>query len=136
MGKSILSIVLGLLIGFVVIALIEASNVLLFPPPAGLDLNDPATLQAYAAQIPTGAKIIVLLAWAVGTFAAGATAAKVAVKSKTTHALIVGALFMMAGIYNMLTIPSPTWFWIIGILIYLPAAYLGAKITTYKKSIW
>lgn len=135
MGKSILSIALGFLIGFIVIALIEASNILIYPPPAGLDLNDPVALEAYVAQVPTGAKVIVLFAWAVGTFAAGLTAAKVATKSKITHALIVGGVFMMAGIYNMLTIPTPLWFWIVGLIIYLPAAYLGGIVATNKKYI-
>lgn len=44
---------------------------MVFPPPKGVDLNDPDQLGAIMSEIPLGAKIAVLVAWGLGTFGGG-----------------------------------------------------------------
>jgi len=48
--------------------------------------------------------------------------------------MIVGALLMLAGIMNMIMIPHPTWLWVLGITVYLPAAYLGARLIKGRQA--
>jgi len=51
------------------------------------------------------------------------------------HGLIVGFLFLLAAIANMLRFPHPTWVWIVGCSLFLPAAYLGAWLAEKKPRV-
>jgi hypothetical protein len=37
---------------------------------------------------------------------------------------------MLSGITNVISIPYPWWFTVAGILLFLPAAYAGARLAT------
>lgn len=62
MGKSVLAVVLGLILGVVIIFVVEGVSHLLYPPPPGLDINNPKVLKAAMANVPFGALLFVLLA--------------------------------------------------------------------------
>ena len=79
-------------------------------------------------DIPAGALWFVLLAWALGSFAGGWLATLLAKHRSRMHALIVGGVLLLAGVVNMLMLPHPTWFRIVGVLLFLPAACLGASL--------
>ena len=130
MGRNILAVVAGLFAGVIGIFLIEGVGHAVYPPPAGMDFNNPEQLREMMANMPVGALLMVAVAWAMGSFAGGVVAALIAMKSKITMSLIVGGLLMVAGIANMLMIPHPAWFWIVGLAVYLPFAYLGGKIAS------
>ncbi|MGE0606491.1 MAG: hypothetical protein AB7O62_05130, partial [Pirellulales bacterium] len=119
--RSVLAVVLGVLAAGLLIGLLEALGHLVFPPPAGLDPSDAASL----AQLHAGHFLAVLLAWGVGTLGGAWVAGKVARHEIVTHGLIVGGLLMAAGIWQMLQFPHPVWFWIVGLLEFIPAAYVG-----------
>jgi len=59
--------------------------------------------------LPLGAFLMVLLAWALGTFAGSFVAARVACCAPIVHGMIISLLFLVAGIVNMLMIPHPVW---------------------------
>lgn len=42
------------------------------------------------------------------------------------HAIIVGVLLTVAGIFNNLALPPPAWFWI-SVVVFLPAAWAGGR---------
>lgn len=130
MGRSIAAVLAGMVLGFVTIAGIEFLGRLLYPLPEGIDLQDPEQLAAVMAEAPTGALLLVLLAWFVGTFAGAALATRIARPRGLGPAMAVGGFFLLAGIANMWMIPHPTWFWIVGVALFLPAAWLGARTTT------
>ncbi len=46
------------------------------------------------------------------------------------HALILGGLLTLAGIANNLMLPPPAWFWLPTLLVFLPAAFAGARMAT------
>lgn len=130
MGRSIAGVVAGLVLGFVTIAGIEFVGRLIYPLPEGIDLQDPDQLAQVMADAPTAALIIVLFGWFVGTFAAAALATRIARARRLGPAMAVGGFFLIAGIANMWMIPHPTWFWIVGVALFLPAAWLGARTTS------
>jgi hypothetical protein len=80
--------------------------------------SDAESMKTMMEQISAGALGFVLLAWAAGAFVGGWVAAKIAQRSQATFALIVGALLLAGGIYNLVTIPHPLWFSIIGVLLF------------------
>lgn len=126
-GRSILAIVAGLVVGSVLIFAIQALNVYwLFRPPPGLDFSNEEAMKAYMENLPTEAFLVVLLSYAVGTFAAGWLAARLARRAASLHGLIIGILFLVAGILNLRSIHHPQWFAWVVLPLYLVMALLGA----------
>jgi len=128
MLRSVLAVLVGLVATFVVIGLLEMLGMLIYPPPAGLDFSKPEAVRAAMATIPTGALVCVLVAQAVGTFSGAWLAAFIARRSPITHALVVGGLALLAGIFNLLSIPHPIWFSVMSILTSLPVAFAAGRV--------
>jgi hypothetical protein len=128
--RSLLAAILGLLAGFWIILAGQLLGQKIYPPPPWLDVNNPDSLAAAMKVIPAGALAIVLVSWAVGTFIGSGIAARIAPTWKIGQGMIVGILFLMSGISNMSMFPHPPWFWIIGVVEFLPVAYLGAKLNS------
>lgn len=76
--RKFLSILLGIILGSIAVFIVETIGHLIFPPPAGIDVTDPEQLKQVIEQLPIGALIFVLLAWAIGSFVGGYVTSKVA----------------------------------------------------------
>lgn len=126
--RSVLSVLLGTVVGLVIIAGIEAVAHAVYPLPPGINPMDPAALKAAMADLPVRALLFVLLAWATATLIGAWLSARMVRRSRMLHGMIVGVLLLVGGIANMLMIPHPVWFWVLGVALFLPAAYLGAKL--------
>ena len=126
--RSILAVLLGAIAaGFLILA-VEMLGTRLFPFPPGTDVDNPDALRAAMSHIPTGALLLILFGWIVGTFAGAWVAARVAGRAPIGHGLVIGVLYLAAAVANMLAIPHPVWFWALGVVVFLPAAYLGARV--------
>ena len=134
MGRSALAVILGVAAGVVVIFIVEYLSHMVYPPPAGLNMQDPEVLKTLLANASIGALLLVALAWAAGSFAGSWLAARVARQSQLRCALIVGGLLMIAGISEMLMIPHPIWFWVLGTVVFIPVAYLGGRLATRRPA--
>lgn len=126
--RSISSVLMGFVTGFVIITLMEFANARLFPVPAGVDVTDPVALRAALGTRPAYSLALVIVGWALGTFAGAWVAARRVPELKILNGLIVGVIFLAGAITNMLEIPHPIWFWIAGLAVFLPAAFLGANL--------
>lgn len=126
--RSIVAVLAGMIVFAFLVMAIEAVGMMIFPPPPGTDMADPEAARAAMANAPMGSLLVVLLAWIVGTFAGAWTAARIARRAPVGHGLVVGVLGLAAAIANMLMIPHPIWFWVLGVAVFLPAAWLGARI--------
>ena len=124
--RSFLGIVAGLIVGSVVIALVERLNGLVFSLPPGVDVTNREALAEAMSDMPALALVGVLVAWGLGTFLGSWTAVRIGVREARSQALIVGMILLAAAIVNMLTLPHPVWFWIVGVLLFVPSALLGA----------
>ncbi len=132
--RIVLAVVVGMLAGFWIIMAGQMLGQKVYPPPPWLDIKDPASIGEAMKVIPTGALAIVLISWAVGTFIAAGIAARIAPTWKIGQGMIVGVLFLLSGISNMSMFPHPAWFWVVGVVEFLPAAYLGAKLCAGSES--
>jgi hypothetical protein len=128
MGRRILAIVVGVIVGGIVVFAVESISHLIYPPPTGVDMNDKEAMKAYVAMLPIGALLFVLLAYVLGSLAGGWAAAKFARDSNLRLSMTVGAVLLLFGIMNLVMIPHPLWFAVLSILVFLPAAYLGGKL--------
>lgn len=126
--RSIVAVLAGMIVFAFLVMAIEAVGMMIFPPPPGTDMANPEAARAVMANAPVGSLLFVLLAWIVGTFAGAWTAARIARRAPVGHGLVVGVLGLAAAIANMLMIPHPVWFWVLGVAVFLPTAWLGARI--------
>lgn len=130
MIRALLAVVLGLAVAVLMTGLLESISHSMYPPPEGLDpYSDPAGFAIAVEQMPTGTLAMVLLAWALGTFTGSWLAARIV--GRAFYGLLVGGVMMLSGITNVISIPYPWWFIVAGILLFLPAAYAGARLATH-----
>ncbi|MBT8401714.1 MAG: hypothetical protein KJO98_14645 [Rhodothermia bacterium] len=135
MGRSILAVVAGLIVGGLIVAGVEYIGHLIYPPPEGLDLTDPEAIREFASAAPTSARLAVLLAWFLGPLGGAWVAARLAKRSPMTHALVVGAFFLIGDVVNLVTIPSPVWMWIGGLVAPPLAAYVAGRAVASKAGV-
>lgn len=128
MIRQVLAVLIGIVVCGLVVGLVEMANLQLHPAPAGMDFHDPAQVAAHVANLPAAAFAIVLAAWTLGSLAGGATAARISRSWPRACALFVAG-FMLAGVgYNIAMFPHPPWMSVLGLLLPVPAALLGARI--------
>lgn len=124
--KIVLGAVAGCVVAMACIFGIEAVGHMVFPPPAGTDLTDPAQMARLMEIMPPAALAFVLAAWFVGTLA-GAWVAD-AVAKRALAGWIVALLVIAGGVYTMTAIPHPAWMWAAGIGLPLVAAWLAQRL--------
>lgn len=128
MKRRIVATLAGFVVGGVVIAGIEWLGHRAFPLPPGIDPQDPVSLAANAALIPAGSMATVVLAWFVGTLSAVAVAARLVPEARRGIAMVLGLLFLAAGVANLVMIPSPVWMWVGGMLAFPLGAAAGLRL--------
>ena len=126
MLRNILGVFIGIAAGVVVVGLIESIGHWIYPPPPGIDVTDPEALARLMHEIPLGAKLAVVIAWALGALAGGYMAALIS-RQAIWPPLIVGVIILAAGAYTLYAIPHPLWMAVVGILVPVPAALLGGR---------
>ncbi len=129
MVRTVLALVAGLAVSFVVISGIQYVDHLIFPPPAGLDPTNPDDVAAIVAQAPFLAMLGVEISYAAGSFLGGATIGKIAPRRAVVLALGLGALLTVGNVVNLATIPHPLWMAILTTITFLPLTWLGARLT-------
>ncbi|WP_205503235.1 hypothetical protein [Rufibacter psychrotolerans] len=132
MFRSILSVLGGAAVGVFTISLVQYLSHQLYPVPANLDPEDLEAASAALANAPTPALLLVLLAYALGSFFGGMVAARYAVHRPVLHALLVGILLLAAGIANLVALPHPVWFTVAAVLLFLPMAYFGGTMSAKR----
>lgn len=128
MWKNILSVVVGLIAGFLIFYALEALSNKMYPLPPFFDLKkaDWETAKFFVDMIPVGAFLIVLLAYVFGSVMGGFLS--FLISEKIQQPLIVGSAFMIGGIVNLFMLPQPLWFAIISVMVFLPFALVGGRI--------
>ena len=127
--KNILAVIAGLVLGSVVnMGLIMLSGYII-PPPGGADVTTMEGLKESMHLFEPKHFIFPFLAHALGTFFGAFIASLIAANHKMKMALVIGALFLIGGITNIIMLPSPTWFTILDLVgAYIPMAWLGFKL--------
>lgn len=131
--RNILAVIAGWLVGNLVnggIILVSGSVI---PPPDGVDLSSTESLKATMHLFRPVNFLMPFLAHALGTFFGALVAALIAGSYKMHFALVIGALFLIGGIWTIFMLPSPLWFAIVDIVFaYFPMAWLGGKLGIRK----
>lgn len=125
MGKRIAAGIVGVVVAFITVWLIQKVGHMAFPPPAGLDVADAEAFAAYVDSLPLAALLIVIASYFIGTLDGTFLAAFIAPDKRNVYALLIGGLMLLATIVNLATIRHPTWFSITAIVSILFGAWLG-----------
>jgi hypothetical protein len=125
MQRGILGVVAGIIAGVAVTMISEMAGHTFYPPPPGINLEDPQALKTIIDVIPLGAKIAVIVAWALGVFAGSATAIFVAERQSWPAWVTAFVLFGFA-LATMTYIPHPDWMVLAATLLTLASAIAAA----------
>ena len=128
--RAILATVVGVVVGATVNMGIILAGSRLVPPPAGVDVNDPASINAHLGEYAPIQFAVPFLAHALGTLVGAIVATLVAGRGRRVPAFIVGLMFLLGGIEMVRMLPNtPTWFIALDLgVAYLPMAWLGHRI--------
>jgi hypothetical protein len=130
MLRNTVAVVLGAVAAGLLISVIQGIGMAVSPLPAGIDFNDPSTIDPGA--IPLVNMLWVLASYAVGALVGGAATARIAPGFVPQGPVIVGALFTLASVVNLRIIPHPMWFAVINLLMMIPLAWLGGRLMARK----
>jgi uncharacterized membrane protein HdeD (DUF308 family) len=130
--KLVLRNALALIAAFIIGSLVNMAFIMVsgsvIPPPNGADVTMAEGLKATMHLFEPKHFIFPFLAHAVGTFIGAYVAGRIASR-KMLFAMLIGIIFLIGGIVNVLILPSPAWFSAVDLLLaYLPMAYLAGKI--------
>lgn len=128
MLKKLLAVVLGVVAAVIVITAIESLGHALYPPPANLDIDDREAMQAFIANLPLGALLMVMAAWIAATLAGGVLACFIARERPYVYAGIVGALVLLGTIINLMAIPHPLWFSIVSLAAIVAVTIVSGRL--------
>ena len=109
--RNIGAVILGLIVGMVLNMGVLFLNMVFFPMPEGVSMNDQAAMVAWMAELPQTAFILPVVAHLAQAFGGGWVAARVGASHPVVLAMIIGVLSMIGGILNLLQIPGPIWMW-------------------------
>lgn len=130
MIRNIVAVIVGFVAGSVFnMAMVSASHHV-YPLPEGLDPNDFDAFKTHveAHGLPTGALVMVLVAHAGGSFVSGFVCGLIARRSWYAAAIGLGILWTCGGIAMLMMLPSPVWFAILDVVLYIPASVLGVRL--------
>ncbi|ALL13003.1 hypothetical protein [Caulobacter henricii] len=126
MLRAILAVLGAIAANIILVTLCEMVLKAGFPPPPGLDLNDPAQLKTFAQSMPPLALAGLVVGWAVGAFGSAAAGFLIARK---TWAAWVGPAFNLLGVVMSITmIPHPLWVAVIGVVMPFIAAWSAPRL--------
>lgn len=116
MGRILPGTILGCIIAFICVWIVEAVSGALYPLPGGFDpyttANQGVMLQYH---VPLGAKLLVVFGWCFGTALGGGVAAYVS--RRRIGAWIVSGLIVAGALSTARSITHPTWMVIAALIL-------------------
>lgn len=125
MGRNIVAGIVGVTVAFALVWIVEKIGHAVYPPPGDLNVADAGALRDYVATLPLGALLFVAAAWFAGAAAGTCAACAIGTARPMYLAVIVGGIVFIAASINLVMIPHPIWFSVLGLAGILVGAGLG-----------
>jgi len=127
--RGIFAVAAGLFAAMIVISGLElACAKWLYPVPSGMDVGNPAQVQAFMAAMPAWVQAWILGGWLLGAFAGGSLGARLDERYPWLPAALVGVFVALGTWLNSRSIAHPAWMVVVGTLLPIPLALLGARL--------
>ncbi len=130
--RRVWAVIAGVLAGSVIMVVVETLGHKIYPVAMNLETATKEAKEEFMKTIPVEAMLMIILAWAIGSFIAGIVSTLISKENTSFAALRSGAVLLAFAIVNMISIPHPIWFWIAGLLVFIPFAWLGFKLLSTK----
>ena len=128
-GKNILALIGGLILGSIVNMLLVNIGPLVVPLPEGADISTMEKLQESMKLFTPVNFLFPFLAHALGTLVGAFIAGKFAASHHLKCAIGIGVFFLMGGIAAVNMLGGPLWFNVADlVLAYIPMGFLGATL--------
>ena len=124
--RKLLGVIAGVVALGVTVWIVEMISHMIWTPPAGVDVSNPAQLAKLMDMVPLEAKIAVVVAWFLGAIAGAWVGAKVAQWSPAGW--IVVAIGICFGVMTLFMIPHPLWMQVAAVVAPLAGGWIATKL--------
>ncbi len=128
--RSIAAVLAGVVTAVLVVALVEIVGHLMYPPPPGLDVTNPADQARLMESIPQAALLMVVLAWFLGSLAGASVAILLA--RRVLPAWTVGLIVALLGLWSTQMFPHPPWMVVAALVLPLIAVLVAKRLMASK----
>ena len=132
MLRNILSVIAGLIVAMVTFVIAETINAMIHPAVKTVDFNDKAAVKTFYENQPITLWLMVLVGWFLGALLCGFLIKYLTKSNSKNLPIIAGSLLTLSAVANFFSIPHPTWFIVVGLIIFMPATLLGHNLYKLK----
>lgn len=132
MLRKILAVIVGIISGGLSVGIVQTIGHYFYPMPKGMKSDDMEAMKNYVETAPFMALFFVIISYSVAALVSGFVSTKIANDGKNIYALICGTIFLIQSIYMMSLLPTPVWFWFLGIVSWA-LVFVGYKFALNKK---
>ncbi len=133
MLRNIAAVIFGLIVGSIVNLALLQLNLVLFPLPEGVELEDTERMREVVQGMPPKAWVLILAAHLGQAFVGGWFAARLGKSHPLRLALIVGSLSLVGGMANAILLATPAWTWA-EMPFYLVFAWVAGRIEVARRA--
>jgi hypothetical protein len=135
LGRNLLAVVAGLIIGSIVNMALVNMGPRVIPLPEGADISSTESMRESMNLFTPANFLFPFLGHALGTLAGAYVAARIGAGRPLVPALIVGVFFLAGGVTAASMFGGPAWFITADlVLAYLPMAFLGMQLASRGRS--
>lgn len=134
MKRNILSVVVGLATAIITFLIAETINGNLHPAPTTLDYKNTIAVIAFYENQPLSLWLLVLAGWIIGSLLCGFLIKLISKSENKKLPIIAGCILTLSAVANFFSLPHPTWFIVVGLLVFIPSTLLGHKLYKLKSN--
>ena len=134
MKRNILSVIVGLVVAVSTFLIVETINGTLHPAPTTLDFKDNVAVKTFYANQPLSLWLLVLAGWLIGSLLCGLLIKFISKSDTKRLPIIAGCILTLSAIVNFFSLPHPTWFIIVGLLVFIPTTMFGHNFYKIKPN--
>ena len=128
--KNVLAVIVGGVVGSIANMIVVMIGPAIIPPPDGVDVTNVESIKASMHLFEFRHFIFPWVAHALGTLVGAYLAALIAASCRMAVAMVVGGLFLIGGIANVIMIGGPVLFNVVDLVgAYIPMAWIGARLS-------
>lgn len=125
MKRNIISVVVGLAVAIITFLIAETSTASLHPAPTNLDYKDSIAVKAFYENQPLSMWLLVLAGWVIGSLLCGLLIKIISKNENKKLPIIAGIILTLSAVANFFSLPHPTWFIVVGLIVFIPSTLLG-----------
>ncbi len=134
MKRNILSVVVGLATAIIIFLIAETINGNLHPAPTILDYKNTIAVKAFYENQPLSLWLLVLAGWIIGSLLCGFIIKVISKSENKKLPIIASCILTLSAVANFFSLPHPTWFIVVGLLVFIPSTLLGHKLYKLKSN--